>query len=291
MSDYVVRATANNAQVRAFAATTKDMVEFARQAHNTSPVMTAALGRLLTAGSMMGAMQKGDADILTLKIECGGEAQGLTVTADAHGNVKGYCVNPSVMLPPNAKGKLDVGGALGPGFLTVIKDLGLKNPYVGQTMLTTSEIGDDLTQYYMESEQTPSTVGLGVLVGKENTVLQAGGFIVQLMPDCQDSVIDTLEENLSKIESVTKLLSDGNTPEDILGKILYGLNPEFNGTMSTCFHCNCSKERFAKGLYSLGNDELDDMIKDDKEIEVNCKFCGSHYYFSVEELKEIRALR
>ena len=291
MSDYIIRATAANASIRAFAATTKELTEFARKAHNTSPIMTAALGRLLTAGAMMGVMQKGDADILTLKIECGGEAKGLTVTADSHGNVKGYCINPNVMLPPNSLGKLDVGGALGPGFLTVIKDLGLKEPYVGQTMLTTSEIAEDLTSYFMESEQIPSTVGLGVLMEKDNTVKEAGGFIIQLMPFCEDPVISKLEENLKGVKSVTKLLEEGNSPEQLLGILLDGLDLEITDKLNTRFYCNCSKDRFAKGLYSLGHDEMQDMISAGKDIEVNCQFCGNHYYFSVDELKEIESLR
>lgn len=291
MSDYIIRATAANASIRAFAATTKELTEFARKAHNTSPIMTAALGRLLTAGAMMGVMQKGDADILTLKIECGGEAKGLTVTADSHGNVKGYCINPNVMLPPNSLGKLDVGGALGPGFLTVIKDLGLKEPYVGQTMLTTSEIAEDLTSYFMESEQIPSTVGLGVLMEKDNTVKEAGGFILQLMPFCEDPVISKLEENLKGVKSVTKLLEEGNSPEQLLGILLDGLDLEITDKLNTRFYCNCSKDRFAKGLYSLGHDEMQDMISAGKDIEVNCQFCGKHYYFSVDELKEIESLR
>ncbi len=291
MSDYIIRATAANASIRAFAATTKELTEFARKAHNTSPIMTAALGRLLTAGAMMGVMQKGDADILTLKIECGGEAKGLTVTADSHGNVKGYCINPNVMLPPNSLGKLDVGGALGPGFLTVIKDLGLKEPYVGQTMLTTSEIAEDLTSYFMESEQIPSTVGLGVLMEKDNTVKEAGGFIIQLMPFCEDPVISKLEENLKGVKSVTKLLEEGNSPEQLLGILLDGLDLEITDKLNTRFYCNCSKDRFAKGLYSLGHDEMQDMISVGKDIEVNCQFCGKHYYFSVDELKEIESLR
>ncbi len=291
MEDYVVRATAENANIRAFAATTKNIAETARQAHDTSPIMTAALGRLLTAGAMMGAMQKGDADVLTLKIGCGGEAKGLTVTADSHGNVKGYCINPNVMLPPNSKGKLDVGGALGPGFLTVIKDLGLKEPYVGQTMLVTSEIAEDLTNYFVESEQVPSSVGLGVLMNKDNTVKQAGGFIIQLMPFAGEDIIGRLEENLKKVTSVTALLEEGKSPEEILEYILEGFDVEFTEKTETRFFCNCSKERFAKGLYSLGKKEMKEMIAEGKEIEVNCQFCGKHYYYSVEELKEIEKIR
>lgn len=291
MSDVIVRATAANAQIRAFAANTKDIVETARQAHNTSPVMTAALGRLLTAGAMMGVMQKGDADILTLQIKGGGPGKGLTVTADSHGRVKGYPVVPDVMLPPNSKGKLDVGGALAPGFLTVIKDLGLKDPYVGETMLVTGEIGDDLTEYFMSSEQIPSSVGLGVLMNKDNTVNQAGGFIIQLMPFADDSVIDRLEANLSKITSVTSLLEAGNSPEDVLKIVLEGFDVEITDRIPTSFYCNCSKERFAKGLISLDRKEMKEMIASGEEIEVNCQFCGKHYYFNTEELKEIDSLR
>lgn len=286
MNDYIIRATGANAQVRAFVATTKETVETARLAHNTSPIMTAALGRLLTAGAMMGVMQKGDADILTLQIKCGGPAQGLTVTADSHGRVKGYANNPNVMLPPSKAGKLDVGNALGPGFLTVIKDLGLKDPYVGETMLQTSEIAEDLTYYFATSEQIPSTVGLGVLMEKDNTVKQAGGFIIQLMPFAQEEVIDKLEANLSKITSVTKLFEDGNSPEEILNILLEGLEPEIVDTLPAKFYCNCSKERFAMGLASIDKKEIKDIIAEGKEVEVNCQFCGKHYYFSIEEMKD-----
>ena len=291
MSDYIVRATAANAYIRIFAADTKELVETARQAHNTSPVMTAALGRLLTAGAMMGVMQKGDADILTLQIKCGGPAKGLIVTADSHGRVKGYPMVSDVMLPPNALGKLDVGGALAPGFLTVIKDLGLKEPYVGETMLVTGEIGDDLTEYFMSSEQVPSSVGLGVLMNKDNTVKCAGGFIVQLMPFAPDEVVDRLEANLKGITSVTALLDSGMTPEDIVRKVLDGFDIEFNDTIPASFYCNCSKDRFAKGLISLSADDMKEMIDSDETIEVNCRFCGKHYYFTTEELQEIDKLR
>ena len=192
MSDYIVRATAANTQIRAFAASTTELVEEARKRHQTSPVATAALGRLLTAGVMMGSMMKNDSDVLTLQIQCGGEIGGMTVTADSHGDVKGYVNNPDVMLPPK-NGKLDVGGALGPGFLNVIKDMGLKEPYSGQTMLQTGEIAEDLTYYFATSEQVPSSVGLGVLMEKDNTVRCAGGFIVQVMPFVDDEVLDKLE--------------------------------------------------------------------------------------------------
>ena len=291
MSDYLVRATAADAQVRAFAVTARDTVETARAAHDTSPVMTAALGRLLCAGAMMGSMMKGDADILTLQVQGDGPAGGLTVTADSKGRVKGYAANPQVILPPNSQGKLDVGGAVGAGSLRMIKDLGLKEPYVGQTQLQTGEIAEDLTYYFAASEQVPSSVGLGVLMEKNNTVKQAGGFIVQLMPFAEGNVIEKLEANLSRIHSVTKLLEDGNSPEQILGILLEGMDMEILSDMPVEFYCNCSRERVAKALYSIGKKEMDEMIKDGEPIEVKCHFCNTAYQFSVEDLVQIRQLQ
>ena len=291
MSDYLVRATAADAQVRAFAVTARDTVETARAAHDTSPVMTAALGRLLCAGAMMGSMMKGEADILTQQVQGDGPAGGLTVTADSRGRVKGYAVNPQVILPPNSQGKLDVGGAVGAGSLRVIKDLGLKEPYVGQTQLQTGEIAEDLTYYFAASEQVPSSVGLGVLMEKNNTVKQAGGFIVQLMPFAEGNVIEKLEANLSRIHSVTKLLEDGNSPEQILGILLEGMDMEILSDMPVEFYCNCSRERVAKALYSIGKKEMDEMIKDGEPIEVKCHFCNTAYRFSVEDLVQIRQLQ
>ena len=287
MSDYIVRATAVDANIRAFAVTSREMVETAREDHMTTPVMTAALGRLLSAGAMMGAMMKGDKDIITLQIQCSGPAKGLTVTADSHGNVKGFAINPQVELPLNAAGKLDVGGALDLGILTVIKDMGLKEPYVGQVALQTSEIAEDLTYYFATSEQVPSAVGLGVLMNKDNTVRQAGGFIVQLMPFAEEDVISRLEQNVQKINSVTNLLEEGHTPESLLEKVLEGFDVQINEKMDTRFRCNCSKERVAKALISIGRKELNEMIQEGKPIEMNCHFCNTNYNFTVEELKEI----
>lgn len=287
MNDYIIRATAANDQIRAFAAVTTEMVETAREHHNTSPVATAALGRLLTAGAMMGSMMKGEKDVLTLQIKAGGPLQGITVTADSQGNVKGYVGNPDVCIPANSKGKLDVAGAVGPGFLTVIKDMGLKEPYSGQVMLQTCEIAEDLTYYFATSEQVPSAVGLGVLMNKNNTVRQAGGFIVQLMPFAEEDVISKLEQNVQKINSVTNLLEEGHTPESLLEKVLEGFDMQINEKMDTCFHCNCSKERVAKALISIGRKELNEMIQEGKPIEMNCHFCNTNYNFTVEELKEI----
>ncbi len=288
MSDYMVRATAADAQIRAFACTTKEMVEQARASHNTSPVVTAALGRLLSAGAMMGSMLKGE-DLLTLQIKGDGPVNGLTVTADANGNVKGYANVPDVILPANAIGKLDVGGAVGNGFLSVIKDLGLKEPYVGQTQLQTGEIAEDLTYYFAASEQVPSCVGLGVLMERSNTVRQAGGFIVQLMPFAEEEVIRKLEENLKQIASVTTMLDQGNTPEQILEIVLAGMDVEITDTLPCRFHCNCDKTRVEKALISIGKKELKDMIDEGKEIEVNCHFCNRNYVFSVEELQALYA--
>lgn len=287
MNDYIIRATAANDQIRAFAAVTTEMVETAREHHNTSSVATAALGRLLTAGAMMGSMMKGEKDVLTLQIKAGGPLQGITVTADSQGNVKGYVGNPDVCIPANSKGKLDVAGAVGPGFLTVIKDMGLKEPYSGQVMLQTCEIAEDLTYYFATSEQVPSAVGLGVLMNKNNTVRQAGGFIVQLMPFAEEEVISRLEQNVQKINSVTNLLEEGHTPESLLEKVLEGFDVQINEKMDTRFHCNCSKERVAKALISIGRKELNEMIQEGKPIEMNCHFCNTNYNFTVEELKEI----
>ena len=287
MSDYIVRATAANSQIRAFAAVTTDMVETARKNHNTSPVATAALGRLLTGGAMMGAMMKGEKDLLTLRIHAGGPLQGITVTADSHGNVKGYVGNPDVCIPANSKGKLDVAGAVGVGFMDVIKDMGLKEPYVGQVALQTSEIAEDLTYYFATSEQVPSAVGLGVLMNKDNTVHEAGGFIIQLMPDATEELIDKLEQRIKEITSVTEMLEQGMTPEEILNHILGDMNLEILDTVPTEFYCNCSKDRVSKAVMSIGAEELQKMIDDDKPIEVNCHFCNSHYTFTVEELKQM----
>ena len=289
MSNELVRAIAANAQIRAFACNTREMAEDARRAHNTSPVVTAALGRLLSAGAMMGSMLKGDKDLLTLQVKGDGPMKGLTVTADAKGCVKGYPIVPDVIVPANSLGKLDVGGAIGKGTLSVIKDMGLKEPYVGQTQLQTGEIAEDLTYYFAASEQVPSAVGLGVLMNKDNTVRQAGGFIIQLMPFAEEGVIARLEENLAKVASVTALLEEGNSPAGMLQILLNGMDPEITDTSEVFFRCNCSKERIERVLISLGKEELSDMIQEGEPIEVNCQFCNKSYSFTVDELKTLAA--
>lgn len=288
MNDYMIRATAANNQIRVFACTTKHSVETARQAHNTSPVATAALGRLLTAGAMMGSMMKNDDDLITLQIRGDGPIGGVTVTAGNHGNIKGYVNNPDVIIPANSKGKLDVAGAIGRGMLNVIRDTGLKDPYAGQINLVSGEIAEDITYYYATSEQIPSSVGLGVLMSHDNTVKQAGGFIIQLMPFADDYVIDSLESRLSEITSVTSMLDSGMTPEDMVNSILGNLGGiEFTDKIPVEFTCNCSKERVSKAIISIGRKDISEMINEGKDIEVKCHFCNTAYSFTVEELKEM----
>ncbi|MBO5145846.1 MAG: Hsp33 family molecular chaperone HslO [Lachnospiraceae bacterium] len=287
MSDYIVRATAANAQIRAFAITSRELVEQARSIHNLSPVITAGLGRLLTAGAMMGSMLKGESDVMTLQIRCDGPVRGLTVTADSKANVKGAALEPQVMLPPNSIGKLDVGGAVGNGILSVIKDMGLKEPYVGQTQLQTGEIAEDLTYYFATSEQVPSAVGLGVLMEKDNTVKQAGGFILQLMPFAEDETINALEEKLKTMDSVTKILDDGNTPEQLLELLLGDLGLEINDRIPAKYHCDCSHERVERAIISIGKKDIQEMIDDGKQVEVRCQFCDKVYHFEIDDLKKM----
>ncbi len=286
MSDYIVRATAANNQIRAYAATTRDLTEQARLIHHTSPVATAALGRLLTAGSIMGSMMKNEKDILTLQIKSQGPIRGLLVTADAAANVKGYVYNPNVDVPPKAKGKLDVGKAVGSGVLRVIKDLGLKEPYVGQTELVSGEIADDLTYYFAASEQVPTSVALGVLIDTDYTVRRAGGFIIQVMPglDESDFSIQSLEKKIGEITGITNLLDADMSPEMMLEQILGEFGVEILDRVSTKYHCSCTKERVEKAILSIGRKEVQEMIDEGKKVEINCNFCNSNYIFEVDDL-------
>ena len=285
--DYMIRAVAADAQIRAFAITSRDLTEKARQAHNTSPIATAALGRAMSGALMMADMLKGPRDLLTIQIDGDGPMQGLVVTADNQGHVKGYVKNPHVILDPNAQGHLNVGGAIGQGTLTVIRDMNLKEPYIGQIPLVTGEIAEDLTAYYAQSEQIPSAVGLGVLMNKENTVRRAGGFVVQLMPFAEDEVISRLEENIRKISSVTSILEEESTPEHLLDVVLEGFKPEVTSREDVRFYCNCTKERFSRGLILLGTEELENIISEGKDIELRCQFCNSAYTFTTEEVKKL----
>lgn len=285
--DYMLRATAANGYIRAFAATTRDMVEFARATHDTSPVATAALGRLLTGGVMMGAMMKGDRDLLTLQVKGDGPIGSVTVTADSKGHVKGYVNHPHVLIHANERGKLDVAGAVGQGTLQVIKDLGLKEPYVGSCELQTGEIAEDLTYYFAISEQVPSSVALGVLMEKDNTVRQAGGFIIQLMPFIADEIVDRLELKLAAVDSVSSMLNEGWTVEEILQALLGEFGLEIHEKSEISYRCDCSRERIEKALISIGKKDIKEMINDGEPIEVNCHFCGKSYSFDIDELKEI----
>ena len=285
--DYIVRATAAEGAVRAFAVSSRNLTERARVCHNMSPVISAALGRLLAAGAMMGVMMKGSEDLLTLQIISDGPAKGLVVTADAAGNVKGYPQAADVELPANALGKLDVGGAVGSGILRVIRDLGLKEPYIGTTQLQTGEIAEDLTYYFASSEQVPSSVGLGVLVDTDCSIRQAGGFILQLMPQADDEVIAQLEKNISEISPVTDMLERGLTPEDMLEELLKGLEMEVIDSVPVNFVCNGSKERVQNALASISKSDMKSMVDDGEPIEVKCQFCNTAYTFDVEELKKM----
>ncbi len=288
MSDYMIRAVAAGEQIRCFAITSRELVEEARCRHNTSPLITAALGRLLSGGAMMGAMMKGEKDLLTVKIDCSGPVKGITVTADAKGNVKGFPLVPQVSLPASSAGKLDVGRAVDLGVLTVIRDMGLKEPYSGSINLVSGEIAEDLTYYYAVSEQTPSSVALGVLMNKDNTVRESGGYMIQLMPDASDEVISVLEERLKNIEPVTTLFTKGYTPESMLAYILEGFDLEITEKIPARFYCGCSKERVRKALAAIGKKELESLIEEGTPIEMNCHFCNSDYTFETGELIEIK---
>ena len=284
--DRIVRATAADAQIRIFAAETKEMVQEAADRHSTTPVATAALGRLMTAAAMMSTMLKSEGDLLTLKITGAGPIGGITVTADAKANVKGYVNNPNADLPLNAKGKLDVAGVVGKGRLDVIQDMGLKEPYVGQTPLISGEIAEDLTYYFANSEQVPSSVGLGVLVAKD-AVLAAGGFIVQLLPFASEETITKLEENLKEITAVTSHFAEGKSAEDLINLIARDMDPQITDTVETKFYCNCDKDRVQKALVSLGKKELQSLIDEGRDVTLNCGFCNTDYTFSVEDCKKL----
>ena len=287
MQDYVIRATAANGSIRAFAASTRNLVQHAREIHHTSPVASAALGRMLTAAAMMGGMLKGEKDLVTLQIRSLGPLKGIVVSGDSHCRVKGYVFNPNVDIPCKYPGKLDVSGAIGEGYMSVIKDIGLKEPYAGRIQLVSGEIAEDLTYYFAQSEQVPSAVGLGVLVDTDTSIRQAGGFMIQLMPDATEEVISALEQRLNTIPYVTDLLDMGKTPEDILEMILGDMDLKIMDKVPAEFYCNCTKERVEKALISIGREELEKIINEDKKANLHCHFCSKEYDFTEEELRTL----
>ena len=287
MKDYCIRVTTGNKEVRAFFASTKNMVETARGFHNTTKVATAALGRTLTATSMMGLMMKNKGDKISVIIKGGGPIGTILTTSNASGIVKGYVTNPDVEVENYASGKLNVAGAVGnQGTIKVIKDLGLREPYNGEYEMVSGEIAEDFTYYFTVSEQTPSAVSLGVLT-RTDEVEEAGGFIVQMMPGASEETISTIERNLTGIQSVTQMLSQGLTPEDMMNIVLKDLEAAILDRVEVGFECDCSKDRVAEVFVAIGKKELKSIIDEDKGAEVGCQFCESRYSFSEEELKEI----
>lgn len=289
--DYIVRASLANDSVRAFAISSTHLVAEARERHRTLPVVTAALGRLLSAGAIMGCMMKGDKDIVTVSLKGDGPAGYITVTADSHGHVKGFPGNPNVDIPRKYAGKLDVGAAVGRGLLTVSYDLGLKEPYSGQVEIQTGEVAEDLAYYFTVSEQLPSAVGLGVMVDTDSSVKHAGGFIVQLLPDAPEDVIELLEKKLANLEPVTTMMDQGMTPEEMLLHIFEGVDIEFTERHDVKFYCDCSKEKVKRALAAISDKDLQDIVNDDEDIEVKCYFCNTAYKFSIADIKDILSSR
>ena len=285
MHDYIAHASGAGHQVRIFAASTKELVERARQYHHTLPVITAALGRLLTAGAIMGSRMEGEDASLTLRINCSGPVKGMTVVAKTNGSVKGYARNPYVDLPLNSKGKLDVSGAIDLGVLSVVRDYGLKDPYVGETQIVSGEIAEDLAYYFATSEQTNSSVSLGVLVDRDQSVKQAGGFILQLLPGTEEPVIAKLEQNINALPPYTTMLEQGMAPEDIIRRVMTGLDVEFYDDLPAAFVCDCSEEKVEKALISISRDDLREIINEGKPVEVTCEFCGKKYNIDPERLR------
>lgn len=285
MSNRIIRALAAQGQVRALAITATELVEEARQRHDTWPTTTAALGRTLMAVAMLGVTLKNDENI-TLRIQGDGPMGTVIAQSRANGTVRGYVQEPHTHVPPKHPGKLDVGSAVGKGFIHITRDMGLKEPYTGTAELVSGEIAEDLAYYFAQSEQTPSIVALGVLVGTEGQVEAAGGYLVQLLPQAEEAVIQQLEANVEKVRPVTDLVAEGMAGEDMLHQVLQGLDVEIVETRETGFVCNCSKERLSRVLISLGSDQLSDLA-DEGGIELVCHFCGDKYYFEADELTKL----
>lgn len=284
MMDYCLRATAANGHIRAFAATTKHLVGKAAAIHETTPVASAALGRLLTATSIMGLMAGNDDDLITVNIKGDGPIGGVLATADGLGRVRGYVLNPKGDIASRPDGKLNVGSAVGVGNITVIKDLGLKEPYVGTLELVSGEVAEDIAGYFAFSEQIPSIVSLGVIVERDYSIKQAGGFLLQLMPGFDDALIDALEAKMANFPAITALLEAGKTPEDVMDMLLADFGYEITEKSPLEFYCNCDVERVTGALVSMGAQELKEIIEEDGKAEVNCHFCNKQYVFDRDEL-------
>lgn len=288
MNDYLVRGMTMDGFVKVMAIRSTELVRRAAQIHKTAPNATAAFGRALTAGSMMGNMQKVDNGSMTLQIRGGGPIGTITVVSDARGNVRGCVTEPNVPLVEKYPGKLDVGATVGTnGTLTVIRDLQMKEPYIGSTQLVSGEIGDDVTSYFAQSEQTPTACALGVLVDRDCTVKVAGGYLLQLLPGAPDTLIDKLEQGIQKAGAVTPMLEEGLTPEDILGQVCGDLGVVFMETESVEYRCYCSRERVERALISLGREELTEIAQEGKTFPVECQFCDTVYQFTTEDIQGI----
>ncbi len=288
MKDYLIRGIDKAGNIRVFVAKTTNMVEKARLTHDTAPSSTAALGRALTAGAIMGSMMKNEKDRLTLRINGGGPIGNIQVVGDNSGHIKGYVDNPHADMESRPDGKLDVGGVVGKdGTLTTIMDFGLKDPYIGQSDLVSGEIAEDLANYYFNSEQQPSAVSLGVLVDRDISVRAAGGYIIQLLPDISDEDIDKIEESLAKVEPISTLIDKGLSPEEIMKEVLKDFDMEVLGSLDLEYKCDCSRERMASILKSTGKDEVKAMIEEDGQSEILCHFCNTKYLFTKEDLEEL----
>lgn len=288
MEDKLVKATAKNGMVRIIGAVTTNLVNDGCRMHDTTPVASAAFGRMLTAGTLMGSMLKGEKEVTTLKINGGGEINGITVTAHNDCSVKGFIGNPYVDRPLNEKGKLDVGGAIGTnGILYVIKDLGLKDPYIGQVPIQTGEIGDDFAFYFTVSEQTPSAVSLGVLVDRDLSIKCAGGFIIQMMPDADELLADVITYRLQEVPPITTMINQGKTIEEILEFIFEGMDLKILESSTPHYKCDCSRERVEKALISIGKKELQELYDEGKGEEIVCNFCNKKYQFTKEDIGEL----
>ncbi|MGM7703716.1 Hsp33 family molecular chaperone HslO [Pseudalkalibacillus sp. Hm43] len=286
MSDYLVKALAFNGNIRAFAVDTTEMIREAQRRQGTLPTASAALGRAMTASTMMASMLKGESNKLTVKIEGDGPLGPIIVDANVQGETRGYVSNPLVHFDLNAKGKLDVARAVGKnGHLSVVKDLGMRDKFTGQVPLVSGELGEDFTYYFVSSEQIPSAVAVGVLVNPDNTVLASGGFVIQVMPGAQDEMITFIEKRLENLDPVSKMIEAGHTPEQLLYNVLGEENVKILSTSPVAFKCTCSRERFADAIISLGEDEITDMIQEDGKADAKCHFCNEEYHYTKEDLE------